>query len=69
MAASQQANWPDTNSLKAGRNKQSHTQNTKWGMGDNYGTGIKQKVGTMRDGAGYREVPPLKLKSPPRSLA
>lgn len=29
--------------------KQAHTDNTKYGMGDNYGTGIRQKIGKIRD--------------------
>lgn len=69
MAASQQANWPDTKSMRAGPNKESHTQNTKWGMGDNYGLGVKAKVGRMRDGVGSVQLAPSKLNKPPRSLA
>jgi hypothetical protein len=55
---------------KIGPNKQSHTSNTKYGMGDNYGTGIKQKLGTMReDSMGLMSITPKKLRNPPKSLA
>lgn len=63
-------------------NKQAHTSNTKkgsgdWhvshtsmGMGDYYGTGIKAKLGRVReDTMGMNAVTPKKLKNPPRSLA
>jgi hypothetical protein len=50
--------------------KNAHTPNTKLGMGNNYGTGIKQKFGRMRDDSmGMIAVTPKKLKKPPRSLA
>lgn len=49
--------------------KEAHTSNTKYGMGDYYGTGIKNKVGRMRDGAGQYPVAAKKLKRPPKSLA
>lgn len=39
-------------------------------MGDYYGTGVKAKVGRMReDSLGFNSVPPKKLMKPPRSLA
>ena len=39
-------------------------------MGDYYGTGIKAKVGKMReDSLGLNSVTPKKLMKPPRSLA
>jgi hypothetical protein len=63
-------------------NKQAHTSNTKkgqgdWhvshtsmGMGDYYGTGIKAKLGRVRDDSmGMMAVIPKKLKTPPRSVA
>jgi len=47
-----------------------HTPKTKIGMGDYYGTGIRQKFGRMReDSMGMMDVTPEKLKKPPRSLA
>jgi len=42
------------------------TATTKKGSGDYYGSGIRQKVGKMRD---IGPVTPSKLKIPPRSLA
>jgi hypothetical protein len=54
--------------LKPARN--AHTANTKYGMGDNYGTGIKQKMGRIRSsGTGANFLPPKSLKKPPKSLA
>jgi hypothetical protein len=39
-------------------------------MGDNYGTGIKAKIGTVRrDYMGMTADLPKKVKTPPRSLA
>jgi hypothetical protein len=47
-----------------------HTPITKKGMGNNYGTGVKQKLGRMReDSLGMIAVTPPKLKKPPKSLA
>ncbi len=62
-------------------NRQSHTSNRKkgdgdWhvnhsslGMGDHYGTGIRAKLGRMREGTGMIEVTPKKMKTPPKSVA
>lgn len=50
--------------------KEAHSANKKFGMGDHYGTGIKNPVGKLRDeylGAG--NLKPNKLKTPPKSLA
>jgi hypothetical protein len=50
--------------------KNAHTPNTKLGMGDNYGTAVKNKIGKMRsDSVGMRPVSVKKLGKPPRSLA
>lgn len=50
--------------------KTAHTSNSKRGMGDFYGTGIKQKVGRVREdtlnGIGMGKK---KAKKAPRSLA
>lgn len=55
---------------KIGKNRFAHVQNTKYGMGDNYGTGIKAKLGRMRDDSmGMIAMTPKKLKKPPKSLA
>lgn len=47
-----------------------HTSDSKIGMGDFYGSGIRQKIGRVRDS--FTEAPTLnkkKLKTPPKSLA
>lgn len=50
--------------------KSAHTANTKYGMGNYYGTGIKAKIGRMRsDSVGMIPLSPRKLKTPPRGLA
>lgn len=52
------------------KNKQSHVQNTKYGMGDNYGTGIKAKLGKIRGNTvGMSNLTSKQLKKPPKSLA
>jgi hypothetical protein len=71
MAQAQQAGQPNRQQPKrVGKNKQAHTANTKYGMGDNYGTGIKAKLGRMRDDSmGMIALTPKKLKKPPKNLA
>jgi len=55
---------------KPANRKQVHTSPSKFGMGDNYGSAIKQKIGRMReDSMGQNAVPQKKLSKPPRSLA
>jgi len=50
--------------------KTAHTPNSPKGMGDYYGTGIKQKMGRIReDSMGLMQSTPKKLKTPPKSLA
>lgn len=52
-----------------GKNKFAHTADTPYGMGDNYGTGIKAKLGRVRDDTmGYVAMSPKKLKTPPKSV-
>ncbi len=47
-----------------------HTSKTSKGMGDYYGTGIKQSVGKMRSpSVGMTPASAKKVKTPPRSLA
>lgn len=54
---------------KVGKNKFAHTPDTAYGMGDNYGTGIKAKIGNMReDSMGMMALTPKKLKNPPKGL-
>lgn len=53
-----------------GKVKQAHTSSSKVGMGDFYGTGIKNPVGRVR--ASYLDIKPKskkKLGNPPKSLA
>lgn len=55
---------------KVGKNKFAHTANTPYGMGDHYGTGVKARIGRMReDSMGMMAVTPAKLKKPPKALA
>lgn len=55
---------------KPGKNRFAHTANTPYGMGDHYGTGIKAKLGRIReDTVGYVPMTPKKMKTPPRSVA
>jgi len=50
--------------------KEWHTSNSKIGMGDYYGSGIKQKQGRIRDDyMGATSMTPKALKKPPKSLA
>lgn len=49
--------------------KQAHTSNSKSGMGDFYGSGIKQKVGKMRDDYVNMPIKSKKMGKPPKSLA
>lgn len=52
------------------RTGEAHICNTKYGMGDYYGSGIKQPVGRVRED--YMSGPPIKSKKmgkPPKSLA
>jgi hypothetical protein len=47
----------------------SHTANAKYGMGDNYGTGIKAKLGKVRDDTvGMVKLSKKKLGTPPKSV-
>jgi len=52
------------------RSPEAHVCNTKYGMGDYYGTGIKQPVGRVRED--YINGTPMtnkKMGKPPKSLA
>ncbi len=52
------------------KHKEAHTSPSKIGMGDNYGAGLKNKVGKMReDSMGNSPVPQKKTVKPPRKLA
>lgn len=54
---------------KPGKNRFAHESNTKYGMGDHYGTGVRAKVGKMIRGVGFQEVSSRKMGTPPKSLA
>lgn len=48
---------------------EAHTAKTKFGMGDNYGSGVKQKMGKMRsDSVGMRPVTKKQLGTQPKSV-
>lgn len=57
--------------IKRAKNPQAHTDPKLTGMGDNYGTGVRQKIGKVRDSYTAQIKKPLKagLKKPPKSLA
>jgi len=60
-----------TKQIKSGRTNsvEAHTDHTKYGMGDYYGTGIKAPIGKMRDSSvGYRPVTKRQLGKPPKSV-
>ena len=51
--------------------KQAHTSNAKTGMGDFYGSGVKNPIGKIRDVSTLGRTPlsKVKLKKPPKSMA
>ena len=53
------------------KHKEAHTDNTKYGMGDFYGTGVRAKIGTMRDSysPGYTPVSKKSMGTPPKTFA
>jgi hypothetical protein len=53
-----------------GKTYEAHTEPTKYGMGDYYGTGSRAKIGKIRDSSspGFIPVSAKKLKIPPRSV-
>jgi hypothetical protein len=51
------------------RTGEAHTSKSKIGMGDNYGSGIKNPVGKIRDIMGITDITPKKMGKPPKSLA
>lgn len=52
------------------KNNEAHTAPKKFGMGDYYGTGMKQPMGKVRDATvGSIPVDRGQLKTPPKSLA
>lgn len=69
MAMAQQAQPFNRDPQKPKKPRFAHTANTKYGMGDNYGTGVRAKLGKMRDGVGMIDMSPKKLGTPPKNLA
>ncbi len=70
MAIAQQAQEFNRKPSKQKKPRFSHTDNTKYGMGDNYGTAIKAKLGKVRDGTvGMAHLDRKQISTPPRSLA
>lgn len=70
MAQAQQAPQPgkrQSKSLK--RTHEAHTSKSQIGMGDHYGSGVKNPIGKIRDVMGITDVRPKKLGKPPKSLA
>ena len=49
--------------------KTAHTSNSPKGMGDFYGTGVRNKVGRVVDVMGMGNLSKKKMKTPPKSLA
>jgi hypothetical protein len=69
MAIALQANQPSREQpKKPKKDRFAHTANTPYGMGDNYGSGVKAKIGKMRDGVGMVEIQAKKLGVPPKSV-
>ena len=55
---------------KLKKGKEWHASSAKTGMGDYYGSGIKQRQGRIRDDyMGTISMTPKQLKKPPKSLA
>lgn len=70
MAMAQQAQPFNRTPSKPKKTRFAHTDNTKYGMGDNYGTGVRAKLGTMRDDSmGMVKLSKKKIGTPPKSLA
>lgn len=71
MAIAQQGQTPNRQQpKKPGKNRFAHTANTKLGMGDNYGSGVKNPVGKIRDVTGAAPtMSKAKLRKPPKNLA
>ena len=69
MAIAQQAQQFNRTQPKYKKNEFAHTANTKYGMGDNYGTGIRQKLGRVRDDTvGMAKLSKKQIGTPPRSV-
>lgn len=51
------------------KHKEAHSSKAKIGMGDNYGTGVKQKVGKIVDNYEAPKLSSKNIGKPPKSLA
>jgi len=71
MAQAQQAGEPNRSQPHpVKKNRFAHVANTKYGMGDHYGTGIRAKIGKVRrDSVNVSSSNSKKLKTPPKQLA
>lgn len=70
MAIAQQAQQPSRHQPRKPKpNRFAHTANTKYGMGENYGTGVKNPVGKIRENQTMVPLPKSKISKPPRKLA
>ena len=70
MAIAQQGQTPNRQQpKKPGKNRFAHTANTQYGMGDNYGSAVKNPMGKIRSVTGAAPLSKSKLKNPPRGLA
>ncbi len=47
--------------------KNAHTSNAKFGMGDNYGSGVRNPIGKIREG--MKSLSSKSLKKAPKALA
>lgn len=69
MAIAQQAQQFNRDPSKPKKPRFSHTDNTKYGMGDNYGTGVRAKLGSVRDDTvGMKKLSKKQIRTPPKSL-
>lgn len=70
MAIAQQAEQPSRRDPKKPKKPRfAHTANTPYGMGDNYGTGVKQKLGKSRkDSLMNVTLTKKQIGTPPKSV-
>lgn len=70
MAIAQQAQQFNRDPSKPKKTRFAHTANTKYGMGDNYGTGVRAKLGIVRDDTvGMAKLSKKQIGTPPKSVA
>lgn len=68
MAIAQKSQKPNRDPATTKKPRFAHTANTKYVMGDNYGTGIKAKLGKMREGVGQATLSKKQIGNPPKSV-